>query len=95
MIAGAALTRLKSTNPQVRRGAAVWFAENQPTNERQQGEVAAVLAGMLDDPLSPGPRAGSPRRQTLGDEGRVAPADRVRQAHQHPGGDRRAVPVSG
>jgi HEAT repeat protein len=51
-IAGAALDRLKSNNPEARRGAAVWFAENPPDDPAQQAEVSRCLAGLLED-LSP------------------------------------------
>jgi hypothetical protein len=51
-IAGEALARLKSTSPEARREAAVWFAENPPVDEGQQAEVSRALAGQLDD-LSP------------------------------------------
>jgi hypothetical protein len=51
-IAGEALARLKSNNPDARRSGAVWFAENPPTDEKRQAEVATVLTRLLDD-LSP------------------------------------------
>jgi hypothetical protein len=51
-ITGAALSRLKSSNPEAQRSAAIWFAENPPDDEKQQAEVAKALARLLED-LSP------------------------------------------
>jgi hypothetical protein len=51
-IAGEALARLKSNNPEARRRAAGWFAENSPDDPAQQAEVSRCLAGLLED-LSP------------------------------------------
>jgi hypothetical protein len=44
--------RLLSNDPEARRGAAAWLAENPPQDDAQKGEVAGALAGLLDD-LSP------------------------------------------
>jgi HEAT repeat protein len=51
-IATVALGRLQSNSPDAQRSAAVWFAENPPTDAAQQAEVARSLARLLDD-LSP------------------------------------------
>jgi hypothetical protein len=47
-----ALHRLRSSSPDARQSAAVWLADNAPTDERRQGEVAKALTGLLED-LSP------------------------------------------
>jgi HEAT repeat protein len=51
-VAAAALDRLKSRSPPVRDGAAAWFAENTPDDERQRAEGARLLTGLLEE-LSP------------------------------------------
>jgi hypothetical protein len=51
-IAAAALAKLKSNSPEVRRTAAEWFAENAPDDDSQKAEVATALTRLLDD-LSP------------------------------------------
>jgi HEAT repeat protein len=51
-IAGEALARLMSSEPDVRRGAAAWFGENPPENEKERAAVAKQLTLLLDD-LSP------------------------------------------
>jgi HEAT repeat protein len=44
--------RLQSGDPEVRRGAAAWFAANAPDDEGEKGDVARSLAVLLGD-LSP------------------------------------------
>jgi HEAT repeat protein len=51
-IAGEALARLKSNQADIRSGAALWFAENPPDNEKEKAPVASLLTGLLED-LSP------------------------------------------
>jgi hypothetical protein len=49
-VAGNALARLRSADPDARRGAAAWLAENAPDGADLQKEVSGVLADMLGDP---------------------------------------------
>jgi HEAT repeat protein len=49
-IAAEARRRLRSNNPDDRRGAAAWYAENPPADAAQKDEAAPLLARLLDDP---------------------------------------------
>jgi hypothetical protein len=51
-IAAEALTRLRSSQPEVQQSAAAWFADNAPADDAQKADGSALLAGMLDS-LSP------------------------------------------
>jgi hypothetical protein len=48
-VAAVALSHLNSNDPNVRQGAAVWLAENAPTEPGQQASVAKALTNQLDD----------------------------------------------
>jgi HEAT repeat protein len=52
-VAAAALSRLKSNQPEVRRGVLAWFVNTAPDDDAQKVEPAKALAKLLDDPSSP------------------------------------------
>ncbi len=49
-VADAALSRLRSNQADVRRGAVVWFVDNAPGAAARKDDAAQALANLLDDP---------------------------------------------